>query len=236
MVKKTNIFLYFIKRFFDLWKNLFTQYPPKIKRMDYDDYWVKKGSFGFTIRHQTLAKIIDTGASVLDIGCGDGATLRSLIDVRNVIGEGIDISNEGVKMAKAKGVEAFVGNIASPDFQITKEYDYIIISEVLEHISNPEEVMEKVKYKFKKLLIISSPNIGFYRHRLRLLFGQFPVQWAFHPSEHLRYWTVKDFKNWVNYLGFQIVGMRTCLGFLFLHKYIPNLFAESVIFSLKIKE
>jgi methionine biosynthesis protein MetW len=225
--------VYYLKRFLDVYNYIFGEYHPKLKRMNYEDYWIVRGPFGFSTRYPVFAEVIEENSSVFDIGCGDGSTLKFLIEKKNIKGEGVDVSNEAVKMARSKGIEAFMGNVASHEFQITKRYDYIIISEVLEHIPNPEDLMEKVKHKFKKMLIVSIPNIGHYMHRLRLLFGHFPVQWAWHPGEHLRFWTVKDFKKWVNNLGFQIVEIRTHSGFLFLHKYIPNLFADSVVFLLK---
>ena len=226
-------FGYYAKRILDLYNYIFGDFPPKLKKMDYENYWKAKASFEFSLRYPVFAEVIEEGSSVLDIGCGNGATLKFLKEQKNVKGEGIDISQEAVKIARSKGLKAFVADISSPDFRITNEYDYIILSEVLEHVPNPEEIMEKVKGKFRKMLIVSIPNIGHYMHRLRLLFGRFPIQWVYHPGEHLRFWTVKDFKKWVNYLGFRIVDICTFTGFLFLHKFMPNLLADSVIFLLK---
>ena len=107
---------------------------------------------------------------------------------------------------------------------------------MLEHIPKPEDVMGKVKDKFKKMLIVSIPNTGHYIHRLRLLFGHFPVQWVWHPGEHLRFWTMKDFKKWADELGFKVVGIRIHTGFPFLLKFIPSLFTDSMVFLLKNKE
>lgn len=229
-------FKYYIKRPVDVFRCIFEDYPSKLKRMDYDDYWIDKAPFKFSGRYPVFAEIIEENSTLFDIGCGNGATLKFLIEKKNIRGEGVDISHEAIKVARSKGIEAFVADIGTPEFQITKEYDYIIISEVLEHISNPEDVMEKVKGKFNKMLIVSIPNIGHYMHRLRLLFGHFPIQWAFHPSEHLRFWTVKDFKKWVSDLGFKIFGMRTHSGVPFLRKCMPSLFADSIVFLLKVKK
>jgi methionine biosynthesis protein MetW len=217
---------YYARRFSEVYNYIFAEYDPKISRMNYDDYWITRGSFIFSTRYAVFAQVIEENSSVLDLGCGDGATLKFLLEQKNIKGEGVDISEEAVKMARNRGIEAFVADVASAQFQITKEYDYIIISELLEHIVNPEDLMEKVKHRFKKALIVSIPNIGHYLHVLRLLFGRFPAQ----------YWTLKDFSKWVTDLGFKIVGIRTHTGFLFLYKYMPNLFADTAVFLLKDKE
>lgn len=227
---------YYIKRSLNVFRCIFGARPSRLKRMDYDDYWIDKAPFKFSGRYPVFAEIIEENSTLFDIGCGNGATLKFLIEKRNIKGEGVDISHEAVKMARSKGIEAFVADISSSEFQITKEYDYIIISEVLEHIPNPEDVMKKVKHKFKKMLIVSIPNTGHYIHRLRLLFGHFPIQWVYHPGEHLRFWTVKDFKKWSDGLGYKIIGVRIYSGFIFLRKCIPGLFADSIIFLLKSKE
>jgi methionine biosynthesis protein MetW len=183
-----------------------------------------------------FAEVIEKGATVFDIGCGNGSTLKYLIEKKDIKGEGVDLSQDAVDMANSKGVKASVVDVTSEDFEITKEYDYIIISEMLEHISAPEDLMNKVRGKFRKALIISIPNTGHYIHRLRLLFGRFPVQWAYHPGEHLRFWTVRDFKKWSGDLGFKVISLRTHCGVPLLKKFLPGLFANSIVYVLEEKK
>ena len=201
--------------------------------MDYDGYWRAKGDMLFTGRCPVFAGLIAPGSSVLDIGCGEGTTLKFLEDKLGIRGSGIDISPEAVSMARKKGVAASQGDASSEDFRIAEVYDHIIISEVLEHIPNPEALLSKVKGRFRTSLIISIPNSAYYLHRLRLLFGRFPVQWAWHPGEHLRFWSLTDFRELLEGTGFEIVSVKTHSGFLFLHGLWPNLFADSAVFEIK---
>jgi len=226
---------YYANRPFAVCKCIFGEYSPSIKQMDYNKYWGAKGKFGFSTRYPVFADVIEKDSSVLDIGCGDGSTLIYLIEKKKIRGEGVDISERAVNMARAGGIQAHVADVSSDKFKIRKKYDYIIVSEVLEHIPNPEDVMKKAKGRFNKLLIISMPNTGHYLYRLRLLFGRFPVQWAYHPGEHLRFWTVKDFRQWAGELGFRIVGMRTHSGVPFLRVALPALFADSIVYLLEEK-
>ena len=51
------------------------------------------------------------GEKVLDLGCGDGALLRHLIDTRQVTGRGVELSEPGVLECVRKGLSVRQGNI-----------------------------------------------------------------------------------------------------------------------------
>jgi len=233
MITAVKKLLYYSKRPFTFLRAVFGTYKPRFTAMDYNQYWKNRGAFGISTRYWVFADVIDAGSSVLDIGCGDGSTLQYLKEKKNIAGYGLDISQEAVEMAKQKGIKAAVADITRLEFNIEKKFDYIILSEVIEHVPNSEEVLQKTKGKFNKLLIVSIPNTGHYLHRLRLLFGRFPVQWVYHPGEHLRFWTVKDFKQWSKELGFEIVKIRVHSGIPILRQIVPALFADSIIYLLR---
>lgn len=232
---KKNIFSYYVSRLPALISEIFYARTARLPGMDYDQYWRAKGEMLFTGRCPVLAGLVKAGTSVLDIGCGDGATLAYLRDKAGVRGRGLDISAEAVARTRQKGIEADKADASARDFQVDVTYDHIIISEVLEHIPNPEELLLKVKGRFKVSLLISIPNSAYYIHRLRLLFGRFPVQWAWHPGEHLRFWSLTDFRELLEESGFSVISVRTHSGFMFMHRLWPNLFADSAIFEVKEK-
>src|SRR5262249_46161563 len=51
-----------------------------------------------------VAEMVERGAKVLDVGCGDGELLRLLSESRGVDGRGIELSREGVNECVAKGL------------------------------------------------------------------------------------------------------------------------------------
>ncbi|HAU89195.1 MAG TPA: hypothetical protein DCW72_02870 [Elusimicrobia bacterium] len=229
----TNMAAYYLKKPFSLFRDIFTYPAAKISSMDYADYWTARGESSWTARYDVFSSLIEPGTSLLDIGCGDGFALKYLAEKKSVSGEGVDISEAAVRAATNRGVKARAADITAAGFEISGVYDYILISEVIEHIARPEDLLRKIHGHFRKGLIVSIPNSGHYIHRLRLLFGRFPVQWMLHPGEHLRFWTLRDFRRWSEWLGFRVAGIRTSTGVLLLSGICPALFADNLVFLLK---
>jgi methionine biosynthesis protein MetW len=206
----------------------------KMFKLDYDKHWALRGDHYVRPRYKFFASIIEKGSKVLDIGCGDGTNLKYLINEKGIEGYGIDISQTAVNMAKSKGIDAYVKDISSAEFKLVDKFDYIILSEILEHIPNPEELIIKIKNNFKKSLLVSIPNIGYFPHRIRLCIGgKFPIQWRYHPAEHLRYWTTKDFKKWCEQLGLEIKNIFASNGVPILKNLLPNIFANQTVFVIQ---
>lgn len=209
-----------------------------IEGIDYDEYWeVKAGSrmgqlSSFRLaRARAIANVIEEGSSVLDIGCGDGAILKYLIAEKGVAAQGIDISEKAVTFARSEGLNVSLGDVLNSDnLDMSSKYDYIILSEIIEHIPDPEKLLLQLRDKFNKALIISIPNTGWIEHRVRLLLGRFPLQWICYPGEHLRFWTLKDFQWWVDLLGYNINAVIPYQGFPVLKNICPNLFAQAFVF------
>ena len=231
-----------IRKFKRAWKflseeltYLFKDYSFESRKLNYDEYWGKRRLNKSSVkeRYKIIASVIEAGSSVLDIGCGNGELLEFLRREKNIAGKGIDISQAAAEAVKSKGFEIEVADITKLSFKIKVHYDYIILSEVLEHIPNSEEVLLKTKGKFRKACFVSIPNTGYILDRLRLLFGRFPAQYVYHPQEHLRFWTVKDFLFWAEQLGFKIINYKGSSGFPKLWRYFPGLFARQVLYILE---
>jgi methionine biosynthesis protein MetW len=207
--------------------------------LDYDRYWELRHSSDTNPlgRDIVFVRAIDDGSSVLDIGCGTGRFLAYLLSVKKQIkAQGLDVSSKAVEVARGKGIECQVVDVTSPSFDLEQDYDYIVISDVLEHLPNPEALLLKLRGKFRKTLLISVPNIGYYPHRLRLLLGSFPIHTAWHPAEHLRYWTVTDFQEWLGHLGYRVEKVRASNGFPLLANLRPNLFGHQMVFIVGVSE
>jgi methionine biosynthesis protein MetW len=227
-----------------LYALVFGKMPLMHNFIDYNEYWkIRKFSATAAFRRaEIISSYICKNKKIIDIGCGDG-TLLKFINTHNNPKYllGIDISEDVIDYVKKQGFNAKTIDVLSSDFENlmkTTNFDYIIITEVLEHIQDPEFVVETIKRYQDANIFISIPNAGFFPHRIRLLFGKFPlVVIQTHIKEHIRFWTLKDFKYWVGYHGFKIdklspsagfgVRKKTGLGNLF-----PSLFANQIIYQI----
>ena len=221
---------------------LFQGFPFEDEIFNYDDYWEQLSESedhpASLFKLKLMESLIDKGSSVLDIGCGDGTFLQHLIKTKSIQGKGLDISEKGVDLTRRKGIEAERTDIAKEGFKITGTYNYIILSEVIEHLPKPEELLKMLKGKFQKNLIITIPNTGFLGERLRLLLGRSPKQWVYHPSEHLRFWTVDDFLFWCGQLGFRVEKYYGLIDEYYdikmpLWKWFPRLFSRYILYLVK---
>src|SRR3989338_2341001 len=207
----------------------------KIKRVSYDDYWTERG---FQMRSKLMEREviffdwITRGSTVLDVGCGTSRLLFELKAQKQCRVSGAAISPLVVASLQQAGIDAFVANIEDSAFQLIDHYDYIICSETIEHLSQPEELIAKLKAA-ADYLVPSVPNSAFYRYRLGLMFrGRFFTQWMSHPSEHLRYWSHTDFLDWLSAMGLTVVTFKASNGFE-LKDILPNMFGHQICYLAK---
>ena len=96
---------------------------------------------------------------VLDIGCWDGKKILELNSVSKNI-YGIDIDTKRFSLADKKiKKRLFYGDVTKKiPFRI--KFDWIILSEVLEHVSNDSKALKNIYNSLKKggKLILSTPN------------------------------------------------------------------------------
>lgn len=224
-------------------KAIFDPIPLDDNFNDYNEYWKGMGFRAQSLgRAKIISKNIKPNMRILDIGCGDG-TLIDYLSKNNNPKEimGIDISKNAVNITMKMGYQAYEIDILSEGFKLflkDKYFDYIIITEVLEHIQDPENVVVTIKNHFDKYLFISIPNSGYILHRIRLLFGRFPVVTIVrHIKEHIRFWTMKDFYHWCNHFGLKVEKRYVSSSIRYkpikvLKSISPSLLAQQIIYKI----
>ena len=147
---------------------------------------------------QIVADMIDEGARVLDVGCGDGSLLYVLDRNKRVDARGIELSMAGVSAAVAQGLSVIQGD-ADTDLKDYPDqaFDYVVLSQTLQATWEPREVINHM-LRIGRHAIVSFPNFGHWRVRWQLVTrGRMPVtgvlqhQWYDTPNIHLC--TIKDF-------------------------------------------
>jgi len=225
---------------------IFGPYPKMKINIDYDKYWLAKRGKNLgqlsdfqKERANIILNHLEDKTSIKDIGCGDGAILNYLskhIKFSKIYG--VDVSDIVLEYINKLGfipIKLDINNLNEIKKLPTTECTLAL--EILEHLSNPEEVLLELLKTTDKKLIFSIPNTGFIGHRLRLLFGSFPLQWRTHPAEHLRFWTYKDIKWWLKELElYKNLKIYLYEGIPILNKICSSLFAMGILVVIEKKE
>jgi 2-polyprenyl-3-methyl-5-hydroxy-6-metoxy-1,4-benzoquinol methylase len=109
-----------------------------------------------------VAPYINSKSTVLDFGCGPGIFTERIFSLtRNV--SGVDISEEFIRLAKSrlgKDTEFFVVDSEIANIE-NETFDVILLVDVVHHLEDPRETLEKVALKLKPggLFLIFEPNI-----------------------------------------------------------------------------
>ncbi len=187
--------------------------------------------------HKLILEIVEEGAKVLDLGCGNGDLLRILMDEKKVKGVGIENDEEMIYACVKKGVtvEHFDIDEGLPDFP-DDFFDYVILNFTLQETKKPKKVISEALRVGSKV-IVSFPNFAHYPVRFYLGFigktpqtKALPYRWDETPNLH--YFTINDFIEFCSREKIQIVFF---VGFTNSRKINlrPNFFAEKAIFVIK---
>ena len=215
---------------------LLTSPAPMNEFSDYDAYWTERQDLNvIQERWRIASEVIREGATVLDVGCGSGEFLSFLQRTRpDLKASGADYSPVSVEMTKERGFDAFQLDLANDT--IPSQYDYVTCFETIEHIPDAERAIVNLRDAFREQLIVSIPNVGAIDYRIRLgLFGRFPVtSCVFHIKEHVRFWTFKDFHEWVAHFGLRVVKAQGHIGGALLPwRRRPALWSAGVVYILE---
>ena len=150
------------------------------------------------VDHLLIVEMVERGARVLDIGCGDGELLSLLEAERDVDGRGIELIQSNVNLCVARGLSVIQGDadrdlVHYPD----ASFDYVILSQTLQATRHPKHVLEQL-LRIGRHAIVSFPNFGHWNIRLQfLIHGRMPVTAnlpePWHETQNIHHCTIKDF-------------------------------------------
>ncbi len=161
---------------------------------------------------------LDPSASVLEIGCGTGAT-GALALKRGRAGHyvGVELFENAAASAREVLSEVIVGDVEQLEFDWQPAaFDALILSEVLEHLREPWAVLHKLSRFVRPggIVLASSPNVSHWRVIWELMQGRFPLadQGVFDRT-HMRWFTPESFAAMFNEAGFSVDRVRPVTPF-----------------------
>jgi 2-polyprenyl-3-methyl-5-hydroxy-6-metoxy-1,4-benzoquinol methylase len=116
----------------------------------------KREIYLHVIVKKIIQKLSDKG-SILDIGCGDGSLL-SQVDQKKYQISGTEYSD--IEIARALEVTKNIYKTEYLEYDARDKYNFIIMTEVLEHTKEPLKYLKKIHADLKKggHIIITVPN------------------------------------------------------------------------------
>jgi 2-polyprenyl-3-methyl-5-hydroxy-6-metoxy-1,4-benzoquinol methylase len=155
---------------------------------------------------------------VLDVGCGTGMAGRLLKEkfaVEKVTG--IEKMREYAIEAQKRLDEVLIMDAESPDvpFQ-SNQFDLILMGDVLEHMYDPWTALKRYGQFLKPagLLLLSIPNIQYWRIIIGLLFGQWRYKsCGILDRSHIRFFTITSAIEMAKNMQINIIKIKYSMGF-----------------------
>lgn len=137
-------------------------------------------------------------SSIADIGCGSAYKLMTYLKSYNTLG--IELP-ENISVLREKYPDrTWLETNFMPRFEFST--DVIILSDVIEHLLNPNDALEYIKNQHFKYLVISTPAKDFLYEKEDPFFYGPPKNPA-----HQREWTMSEFRDYIGQF-FYIVDQR----------------------------
>ena len=216
---------------------------PGVRRQDSPDLIGKKHFISrfeqaqrTRVDYALIESLIEPNSTVLDIGCGDGELLANLTKDKNIKGEGIELQQDLVLACVNRGLSIIQRDVERGlENYADKSFDYVILSQTVQTIKNPEKVFKELLRVGKKV-IVSFPNFAYWHSRAQLFFlGKAPITkklpFSWHDSPNIHFLSLKDFDRFCEKLGVKVEKKIPLVKKrLSPVRFAPNLFAEQVIY------
>ena len=188
------------------------------------------------VDYEIIESLIESASTVLDVGCGDGELLANLVVDKDIKAEGIEVVQDLVLEGVKRGLSVIQYDVERGlENYADKSFDYVILSQTVQTVENPEKVFKSLLRVGKKV-IVSFPNFAHWRCRAQMFFrGQAPVTkqlpfgWYNSPNTH--FLSIKDFDQFCEKQGVRVEKkiplIQTSISPV---KLAPNLFAEQVVY------
>jgi 2-polyprenyl-3-methyl-5-hydroxy-6-metoxy-1,4-benzoquinol methylase len=144
---------------------------------------------------------------LLDVGCGAGDAMQRMKKLGWLV-EGVDFDENAVLCARSKGLEVRIGSLEQQCYP-EDTFDAIVMSHVLEHLSNPRSVLRECRRILKPggQLVLTTPNALSWCH------NNYKKDWIhLDPPRHLHIFTPTALRQLSERLGWSTLDVTTTIA------------------------
>ena len=184
------------------------------QREQYDKEWngwkAETTAFDGVRRYEQISRVVQQLGSrkILDVGCGDGRLGRAIrANCPNIVIHGCDLSTAALTRSEGLDRQYVVDLNWEALPEPGESFDLVIASEVIEHLIMPDRVLEELTRLLKKggHLLLTVPNVAFWRFRVQALNGQVPSVTA--DDRHLHSFSASLLEHLIREAGLHVVQL-----------------------------
>jgi methionine biosynthesis protein MetW len=156
-----------------------------------------------------IARWVEPGSQVLDVGCGDGSLLHHLKEAKQAHVYGVELADDKVLACAQKGL-----NVVQQDLEgglalfEDQSFDKVILSQTLQTIHQTARILSEIA-RVGKECVVSFPNFGHWSHRSAVLLGRMPVSkslpYQWYDTPNVRVLTIADFEALAPAVGLELL-------------------------------
>ncbi|MEK7287505.1 MAG: class I SAM-dependent methyltransferase [Elusimicrobiota bacterium] len=159
-----------------------------------------------------IVRMIGENKKVLEIGCANGYIGKYLKEKQNCKIFGVELNRQAAEEAREIYEGIITGDIESKEVLSKLEgrgerFEVILCSNILEHLQNPLEVLNRLKLLLSSngCFVIALPNIAHWSIRLKLWKGNFDyTESGILDNTHLKFFTLKTAGELLQEAGLKI--------------------------------
>ena len=183
-----------------------------------------------------IAELVPDGARVLDLGCGNGALLDYLQQVKGCSGYGVEIDDDKLLACAGRGVNVLQLNLEDGLALFEdRSFDVVLQLQTLQHLRTTERMLLET-VRVGRVGIVSFPNFAHWPNRWSVLRGRMPVTrtlpYEWYDTPNIRVGTHADFEVLAKRNGLNILdsfGLQAGRAV----RHWPNLRASVAVFRFE---